>query len=311
MPGLDLHEGPTISLIQEQDVELTTAYNLTITVIGVAGQDGVKHVTDIHADREACRKLRWLRTIIDVSADGAEITLGEEMKRIGSNKNGEDEGENLEGLLVVLAHDHGLMEYRMQQLGLYGVSILGVWYAIAYLERDRTGSAKAILGKWFAKWYATCVTSTELSFDLARALAFPCQFFDHAAGFANVTKWLACNNVGHIKERSPTGFRGSRGFHLAPNDFVSRALRLNASHAMTDTVARSAQPCSRKSQIRPAQEPVQAVRQHTPLRYRQVQLLGLHSGPILVCSYQDQCLPCGRCVQLLFRPADHRPPRRV
>jgi hypothetical protein len=222
MPGLTHRKGAVVSLVQDQDIEIVDAdkSDLTITVIGHAENDGTKHVTDVLVSNAICRTSRYLQPIIDVSDDATEITLGGELKRSASNKHGQDEGENLEGLLVVLAHLHGLTEQRMNELGLYSISVLSVWYAIAYAERDRTGSAKSTLQSWFENWYATSVEGVELNIDNARGLAFPCQLLDHAVGFARVTKWLAYSHIGAVKERLPKGFRGHRHLHIHPGEFV-------------------------------------------------------------------------------------------
>jgi hypothetical protein len=224
MPGPAHRKGAAVSLVQDQDVELVDANNsdLTITVTGHAENDGVKHITDVLVSNTVCRTSRYLRPIIDVSDDPTEITLGGELKRSGSNKYGQDEGENREGLLVVLAHLHGLSEQRTDDLGLYNITVLGVWYAITYTERDQSGSAKSMLQQWFGKWYATSMEDIELNIDSARGLAFPCQLLDHALGFARVTKWLAYNHIGAVKERPPKGFRSSSGLHLPPGEFVGK-----------------------------------------------------------------------------------------
>jgi hypothetical protein len=144
MPGLTHRKGAAVSLVQDQDVELVNANNsdLTITVISHAEKDRFKHVTDILVLNTVCRTSRYLRPIIDVSDDPTEITLGGELKRSASNKYGHDEGENREGLLVILAHLHGMNEQRMDDLRLYNITVLSVWYAITYTERDQSGSAK-------------------------------------------------------------------------------------------------------------------------------------------------------------------------
>jgi hypothetical protein len=222
MPGLTYRKGGAVSLVQDQDIFLVDPdkTDLTITVIGTAEENGINHVTDVQASKAICRTSRYLQAIIDKTKDATEITLGGEHKRSASTKHGQDEGDNREGLLVVLAHLHSLTEQRMEELGLHKISVLGVWYAIAYSERDQYGSAKDKLEPWFTKWYATSMERVELSIGSARGLAFPCQLFDHAPAFARVTKWLAYNHVGHVKERPPKGFKGPRCLHLPPGEFV-------------------------------------------------------------------------------------------
>jgi hypothetical protein len=211
-----------VSLVQDQDICIVDAEtaDLTITVIGAAEKHGVKHITDILVSNSVCRTSRYLQSIIDTSDDPTEITLGGELKRGPSNKHDEEESENREGLLVMLAHLHGLTEERMEELGLYSISVLGVWFAISYTERDKAESAKTILKDWFTKWYATSMEGVELTINSARSLAFPCQLFDHAPAFARVTRWLAYNHIGAVKVFPPQGFKRQPGVSLPIGDFV-------------------------------------------------------------------------------------------
>jgi len=75
------------------------------------------------------------------------------------------------------------------------------------------------LRPWFDEWYDRNVEEQELDSEIARELAFPCWVFDHAVGFAHVTKWLVYNFPGHITEQNPIGPK-YRHIHLAPPDFV-------------------------------------------------------------------------------------------
>lgn len=177
IPGLVYTKRPAVSLVQDQDIQIVDGdkADLTITVIGDAEENGVKHVTDVHVSSQVCMQSRYLQLIINVSDDPTEITLGGELRCSTSNKHDQDKGENREGVLVMLAHLHGLNEQRMEELGLYKISVLAVWYAIAYLERDQCGSAGATLKTWYHKWYAVSIEGVELNIDSARGLAMPCQ----------------------------------------------------------------------------------------------------------------------------------------
>jgi hypothetical protein len=292
MPGLTHHRGLAVSLVQDQDINLVDidAADLTITVIGAADEGGAKHVTDINVSNQVCRESRYLQPIIDTSTDPTEITLGGDPKHTATNKHGQDEGENRDGLLVVLAHLHGLSEQRMEELGLYKISVLGIWYAIAYSERDEYGSAAKTLKPWFAKWYATSIERVDLTIDSARGLALPCQLFNHAAAFARVTKWLTYNHVGHVKERPPKGFKGSKGLYIPPGEFVGKSCSFHLNDAPL-TCTRSSQPRPWRPQDDSPQEPLQEMRPPPPLRHRSLQLLGLHRRPLLPRAHQDRRLP--------------------
>ncbi|KAF2654408.1 hypothetical protein K491DRAFT_679674 [Lophiostoma macrostomum CBS 122681] len=71
----------------------------------------------------------------------------------------------------------------------------------------------------FEKWYDANVDMTKMHEDYARQLALPCVFFDHAEGFAAITKWLAYNCDGHISEKRPINLKWKH-MHLCPPDFV-------------------------------------------------------------------------------------------
>lgn len=207
-----------MSLVLDQDVTLAEDADLTITLLGPA-EDGVKHVTEIRVSTEVCLQSNYLRTVIKASEDPTEITLGGELKREGANKHGQEEGENKEGALVWLAHLHKLSDQRMKEIGLHEISVTGICHAIRLWKWHEPGQPLDVLQPWFNKVYETTINGATLDIDSARLLALPCQLFDHAVGFARVTKFLAYNHIGHIKERQPKGFK-AKFLHLAPADFV-------------------------------------------------------------------------------------------
>ena len=96
---------------------------------------------------------------------------------------------------------------------MYGISITEVWntiqasYAYAFqLEK---------LNAWFAEWIKRnggefC---SNFSVDELAQLVYPCQEFDHAHAFANVTRRLAYEVEGHINDKNPTDYHN---LHLHP-----------------------------------------------------------------------------------------------
>ncbi|KAF1975991.1 hypothetical protein BU23DRAFT_578813 [Bimuria novae-zelandiae CBS 107.79] len=92
-----------------------------------------------------------------------------------------------EAAIVWLAHLHGLSSQHMRELGLHDVSVVAVWEVIQMWVLDKKrNNIKA---------------------------------FDHAVGFARVTKYFVYNNIGFIKERKPKGIR-IKTLHLTPNEFT-------------------------------------------------------------------------------------------
>jgi hypothetical protein len=48
--------------------------------------------------------------------------------------------------------------------------------------------------------------------------------FNHAIGYARVTKYLAYEHVGHVKERPLKGFKGPKHLHINERMFIGKSL---------------------------------------------------------------------------------------
>ncbi|RMZ66069.1 MFS transporter [Pyrenophora seminiperda CCB06] len=216
MPDLVLRKGPTVSLIQDQDVVLTTEPGLSdliITIIGPTGEDGAKHITDILVASDVCKKSPYLKALLDEQPDQTELTFGGKV-------NSKDDGENKEGTLVWLARLHDLPEQRLRDLGLFEISLIGVWHAMSLWSTHQDDKIEDNLQDWFNIWYDTSMTKADLTIPIAQWLAYPCYTFNHAAGYARVTKYLVYENIGHIKQRQPNDFKGSKQHHIKEREFV-------------------------------------------------------------------------------------------
>lgn len=293
MPAPSARKGPEVSLVQDQDIVLadSPADNVTITVIGAAGEDGVKHITDILVSPDICKKSGYLKALLEESDDKTEITLG-------GNAKLRDEGENKEATLVWLAHLHDLTQERMGELGLWHISLLGVWYAIALWELHQGGKVKESLGTWFTNWYETSMAGADMAIQIARALAFPCYLFDHAVGYARVTKYLAYEHIGHVKERPPRGFNGGKHLHIGERQFVGEYYVSPPLFTLTDL--RPSQPRPRRPPQHPSQVSLQPCRSAPPLRNRHLHLLGRHHRALPIRFDQVRSLARRRC-PLLFQ----------
>jgi hypothetical protein len=215
MPGIPVRKGPAVSLVQDQDISLTDDSDLTITIIGAAGEDGIKHMTDLLVSSEARKKSSYVKALLEKSEDKDELTLGGEPKS-------KEDGYNKEGTLVWLAHLHTLPQERMDELGLFDVSLIGVWHAISAWDLHMDSKIKENLGPWFNDWYERNMSKVDLTVPTAQALAYPCYVFDHAIGYTRVTKYLAYNHVGHVKERPPKGFKGPKHLHINEREFLGK-----------------------------------------------------------------------------------------
>ena len=89
----------------------------------------------------------------------------------------------------------------------YDVPLSEMWNLIAAADKYEWDIRK--LNDWFAQWH-----KKNFKADLdTRQLVYPCYRFDHAVGFAQATKALAYNSLGHIEEFNPTKHYQ---FHLPP-----------------------------------------------------------------------------------------------
>lgn len=116
--------------------------------------------------------------------------------------------------------------------------ITRIWHMIN--AADKYLFDTSILCGFFDLWYAKNINLSTLQDDMARQVALPCYMFDHAVGFAEVTKWLAYNHKGHITEQRPNGFKWTH-VRLAPPEFVGY-FRTNVSHRLCSLLARSTGP---------------------------------------------------------------------
>jgi hypothetical protein len=103
-------------------------------------------MTDLLVSSEACMKSPYVKALLEQSKDKDEVILG------GDAKSRED-GDNKEGTLVWLAQLHGLSQERMDELGLFDISIVGVWHAISSWDLHMDGKIKENLGVGFSLWY--------------------------------------------------------------------------------------------------------------------------------------------------------------
>jgi hypothetical protein len=203
------------ALICSHRLTISAQSDLTVTVVGAAGEDGIKHVTDLLLSSEACKKSAYVKALLEESKDKGELTFGGDAKS-------KDNGDNIEGTLVWLAHLHDLSQERMDDLGLFDITLIGVWHAISLWNFHMDGKIKEVMGPWFNDWYERKVVKAELTIPIAQALAYPCYVFDHAIGYARITKYLTYEHVGHIKERPPKGFKGPKHLHINEREFISK-----------------------------------------------------------------------------------------
>jgi hypothetical protein len=262
-----------MSLVQDQDISLTDDSDLTVTIIGAAREDGIKHVTDLLVSSEACKKSSYVKALLEESEDKDELTLG------GDAKSKED-GNNKEGTLVWLAHLHNLPQERMDELGLFDVSLVEVWHAISAWDFHMDGKIKENLRPWFNDWYERNMSKVELTVPTAQALAYPCYVFDHAIGYARATKYLAYEHIGHVKERPPKGFKGPKHLHINEREFVGKHEVGPLFQVAVLTGDRSPEPRSRRPSQHPTQISLQPCGTYLALREYLVLMLGCHHWSI-------------------------------
>jgi hypothetical protein len=140
------------------------------------------------------------------------------------------DGDNIAAIQIWLIYLHiasdttdtDISPPMKQALAIKKTTIHTIWSLI--VVADKYDFKVSLLRGFFKQWYESTVDFADEedpndACDSARQLALPCWIFDHAEGFAEVTKWLAYHSHGHIKEKRPDGFKFEH-MHLAPLEFV-------------------------------------------------------------------------------------------
>jgi hypothetical protein len=112
---------------------------------------------------------------------------------------------------------HGCLDKPKMDAG-----IATVWNLLVVTQKYNFDGHCAELKEWFIAWYAENVTKPgTISNILCCELLYPCYYFDHAEGFAAITKHLAYNVCGHIEDQMPCGVDPMhRGHHGIKNNRV-------------------------------------------------------------------------------------------
>jgi len=109
-----------------------------------------------------------------------------------------------------------------------GVSISTIWNLLVLAQKYNFDGHRPELKEWFFAWYAENIAKHGSINELTcRELLYPCYFFDHAPGFAAVTKHLAYNMRGHIEEHMPAGVDPiHKEHHMKNNRVIGEAKHL-------------------------------------------------------------------------------------
>jgi hypothetical protein len=86
-----------------------------------------------------------------------------------------------------------------------GVSIASVWHVLIVARKYDFDALGESAQAWFSEWYSHNTRNREFNTLQCREPIYPCYTFNHAQGFAAVTKKLAYNTPGHIQESRPKG----------------------------------------------------------------------------------------------------------
>jgi hypothetical protein len=94
---------------------------------------------------------------------------------------------------------------------MFEIPVEEIWHALAagrkYFLKMET------LQDWFGAWWGH-EHEKYVDFERANELLYPCQELNHAHGFAEITKMLVYDKIGHISEINPTYHRH---LHLGHN----------------------------------------------------------------------------------------------
>lgn len=132
--------------------------------------------------------------------------------------------DNIQALHIWFLCMHGVAYADFDPSLKRNISIETIWHVIHAADKYLFDKQLGWAGQnFFYDWYTEHVEKAKLDNDFASQLAFPCHFFDHAEGFAKVTKWLAYRHPGHITEKKPISFKWKH-LHLCPPDFVGKSV---------------------------------------------------------------------------------------
>lgn len=97
------------------------------------------------------------------------------------------------------------------------MTISTIWNALEVARKCELDPRNVKVKQWFARWYTQ---KNKFSTAECREMLYPCYIFDHAKGFAVVSKQLVYNVPGHIEERRPEGFGADHPEHRLPNQRI-------------------------------------------------------------------------------------------
>lgn len=113
----------------------------------------------------------------------------------------EIKGDDLAALKIWLRLLHGCLDRTK-----VSASISTIWNLLVLAQKYNFDGHCQELKDWFSAWYAENIAKPgSIGEDTCRELLYPCYYFNHAPGFAAVTKHLAYNMRGHIEEKMPAG----------------------------------------------------------------------------------------------------------
>ena len=243
----DQDQGPPRSptpIVDEKVIVLSNNYNITICVTSIKNKYGQRSLAKFKGEKEKLTKhseyfaasLRFNKNhgphevalkdddigamwvwLIYLHAEKEEDPMDQQGK--------DDDGHEEEDVSNDAANEKNGEPEEQADLfesdGVRNTDIARIWHIIN--AGDKYLLPANILRPFFEKWYAKNVSMVNMESDFARQLALPCYLFDHAQGFATVTKWLAYKFGGHITEKRPQGFKWKH-VHLSPPDFVGKII---------------------------------------------------------------------------------------
>jgi hypothetical protein len=111
---------------------------------------------------------------------------------------------------------HGCLEKTKMD-----ASIANIWNLLVLAQKYDFDGHSPELRDWFFAWYEENVAKHDsIEERTCQELLYPCYYFDHAPGFAAITKHLAYNSVGHIEEHRPKGVDPIHKEHHVKNNRV-------------------------------------------------------------------------------------------
>lgn len=196
---------PATSTIDGETVEISKHSDLVISVFSSKSDDGGRHVTKFKVEAKALTTNSQYFTAsmcFNTAHNHRDVELKDDdigaihvwllyMRAAKVKEDGNSDDNRSKRMRLEHGEDRAVEETLFQNDVVKDTDINRIWHIINAADKYLLDAS--ILRGFSNLWYKKNINISSLDNDLARQVALLCYVFDHALGFAEVTKWLAYN----------------------------------------------------------------------------------------------------------------------